>query len=107
VFAHIDSTGTRLTTLASRANITPQAMGQLVDDLEVMGYVGREPDPTDRRAKLVTLTPLGVACINAGLETVGGIEHDLEELLGPRSLANLRAALRKIVNASGTAQLAE
>lgn len=100
VFAHIELTGTRLTTLAARANITPQAMGQLVDDLEVMGYVRREPDPTDRRAKLVTLTPRGVACINAGMATIRGIEHDLEELLGPRSVASLRAALRRIIDAA-------
>lgn len=107
VFAHIDLTGTRLTTLASRANITPQAMGQLVDDLEVMGYLRREPDPTDRRAKLVTLTALGVACIDAALETIRDIEHDLEALLGPRSLASMRAALATIVNARSLAQPAD
>ena len=98
VFAHIDLEGTRLTTLATRANITPQAMGQIVDDLEQMGYVRREPDPSDRRAKLVTLTGRGVDCIDAGMETIGGIEHDLEELLGPRALGSLRSALRKIID---------
>src|SRR5262245_23652165 len=52
VFGNIDSEGTRLSTLAERANMTPQAMGELVDDLVAKGYVTREPDPTDRRAKL-------------------------------------------------------
>jgi DNA-binding MarR family transcriptional regulator len=39
VFAHID--------LAARANMTPQAMGELVDDLEIRGYVTRRPDRID------------------------------------------------------------
>ena len=33
--------------------MTKQAMGQLVDHLEDGGYVTREPDPDDGRAKLV------------------------------------------------------
>jgi len=42
--------------MARVANETPQAMSQLVDELESMGYVERTPDPTDRRAKLIVLT---------------------------------------------------
>ena len=49
VFAQIDPAGSRLTQLAARANMTPQAMGELVDELEELGYVVRRPDPTDRR----------------------------------------------------------
>ena len=52
VFSHIKPEGSRLTDLARGANITPQAMGELVDELEAMDYVVRQPDPTDRRAKL-------------------------------------------------------
>jgi len=59
VFAHIDLDGTRLTDLANRANMTPQAMGELVDDLERLGYVRRVPDPGDRRAKLIVPTEVG------------------------------------------------
>ncbi len=58
VFAQIDLTGSRLTQLAARANMTPQAMGELVDELEELGYVVRRPDPSDRRAKLIVLTKL-------------------------------------------------
>lgn len=99
VFAHIDLTGTRLTTLAARANVTPQAMGELVDDLQRLGYVRRVPDPTDRRAKLVTLTPKGRACVRAGLDAVRSVEDHLADLLGRRALVELRAALRRIVEA--------
>ena len=64
VMAHIDiEGGTRLTTIAARANITPQAVGELVDDLERLGYVIRRPDPDDRRAKRIVLTEQGQACV--------------------------------------------
>lgn len=107
VFAHIDLAGTRLTELARRANMTPQAMGDLVDDLERLGYVTRLPDPTDRRAKLVTLTPKGRACIDAAHETIAEIERGLETILGKRVLTELRDTLRRIIaddaQASGNA----
>src|SRR3954465_7333719 len=66
VFAQLGPDGARLTDLAKRAAITPQAMGELVDELEQLGYVRREPDPADRRAKLVRLTRLGEKVIAAG-----------------------------------------
>lgn len=50
VLANIDREGTRPSDLAARANMTPQAMGELIDDLEGLGYVRRTPHPKDRRA---------------------------------------------------------
>ncbi len=98
VFAHIDvDGGTRLTTLAARANITPQAMGELVDDLERLGYVVRQPDPEDRRAKRIVLTPRGVACVAVAIRTIAGIEVELMSLLGAAGLTALHDALTRIV----------
>lgn len=105
VFAHIDvEGGTRLTELARRANITPQAMGELVDDLERLGYLTRRPDPKDRRAKLIALTPRGVACVQAAFETIAGIERRLEEALGKRKLVEVRRALARIIATGGSNQ---
>ena len=70
VFAQISPEGSRLTELARGANMSPQAMGELVDELEELGYVERRPDPTDRRAKLIVLTPRGHECIDAGIATI-------------------------------------
>jgi DNA-binding MarR family transcriptional regulator len=96
VFVHIDDGGTRLTALAERAVMTPQAMGELVDDLVTRGYVDRVPDPADRRAKLIMLTPLGYEAVQAAYDTIIGIEADLEALLGRTGLARLRTALRRV-----------
>ena len=96
VFVHIDSEGTRLTDLAERARMTPQAMGELVDDLVELGYVARTPDPSDRRAKLIVLTDLGYDALQAAFDTIIGIEAELEALLGRNGLLRLRSALRRI-----------
>ena len=101
VFGQISSSseGSRLTELARGANMSPQAMGELVDELEELGYVERRPDPTDRRAKLIVLTPRGHACINAGIATIHGLEERIDQVLGPRGHAQLRRLLNALLSA--------
>ena len=98
VFAQISPEGSRLTELARRANMSPQAMGELVDELEQLDYVVRQPDPTDRRAKLITLTKKGQACIAAGIATIDGIERQLADRLGQRGHRQLRSLLTKLLD---------
>ena len=98
VFAQIAPEGSRLTELARRANISPQAMGELVDELEQLDYVVRRPDPADRRAKLITLTKKGQACIAAGIATINGIEEQLTDRLGERGHRQLRNLLTKLLD---------
>ena len=97
VFAQIRTEGSRLTDLARGANITPQAMGELVDELEELGYVERRPDPTDRRAKLIVLTDRGKACIAAGISTINGIEQRITEMLGEWGHRQLRSLLDRLL----------
>ena len=97
VFAQIDADGTRLTQLAARANMTPQAMGEVVDELEELGYVVRRPDPSDRRAKLIVLTERGRQCVAAGRATIEGIEERLTDLLGADGHRRLRRLLTKVL----------
>ena len=101
VFAQITADGSRLTDMARRANMSPQAMGELVDELERLGYVVRRPDRTDRRAKLIVLTRKGQACLAAGIATIDGIEHQLTERLGERGHRQLRRLLTKLLDENG------
>lgn len=97
VFAQISPEGSRLSELARGANMTPQAMGELVDELEELGYVERRPDPTDRRAKLIVLTPRGHECIAAGIATIQGIEQRIDQILGVKGHAELRRLLTTLL----------
>jgi DNA-binding MarR family transcriptional regulator len=102
VMAHIDvDGGARLGVIAARANITPQAVGELVDELERLGYVVRQPDPDDRRAKRIVLTDRGRESVAAALDTIAAIEAELEGLLGSETLAELHDSLSRILTTSG------
>ena len=78
--------------------MSPQAMGELVDELEQLDYVLRRPDPTDRRAKLIILTEKGQACIAAGIATIEGIEQQLADRLGEHGHQQLRRLLTKLLD---------
>ncbi len=100
VFAQISLDGSRLTELALKANMTPQAMGELVDELVGMGYVIRRPDPADGRAKLIVLTKRGRDAVAAGRRMIEGIEEQLTEILGERGHRELRRLLSKLLDAT-------
>ncbi|MCA2214275.1 MarR family winged helix-turn-helix transcriptional regulator [Jidongwangia harbinensis] len=51
----------RLSELAERLRIAPRSATEVVDDLQQRHLVVRRPDPADRRATLVDLTPAGTA----------------------------------------------
>ena len=97
VFAQIDPAGSRLSELARGAGMTPQAMGEIVDELELLGYVKRRPDPRDRRAKLIMLTSKGEACVEAGRLTIAGLEEQITLRLGARGHRQLRTMLQKLL----------
>ncbi|WP_208114240.1 MarR family winged helix-turn-helix transcriptional regulator [Actinomycetospora succinea] len=96
VFEFLDDTGTTVSTLAERAQMTKQGMAELVRHLEVHGYVTREPDPDDRRAKRVLLTPAGREVVGIAQRLVPEIEAEIVALVGPERSRALRADLAAI-----------
>lgn len=102
VFENIDRDGTRLTTLAARAGLTHQSMGELVGTLEARGYLERKPDPFDRRARLVCLTDKGRQMVRVALQEIAAIEAEWLRRLAIGDEATLDGALRRaIVEAEG------
>jgi len=55
----------RLSGLADHLRIAPRTATEVADDLTARGFVQRHPDPEDRRATLVSLTPAGTATAQA------------------------------------------
>ena len=96
VFQYLDDTGTTVSLLAERAQMTKQAMAQLVQHLESHGYVIRVPDPSDRRAKLVLPTERGHEVIALAQELVPELEARVTKLLGADRTGALRQDLDTI-----------
>jgi len=99
VFQYLDDTGTTVSLLAERAQMTKQAMAELVRHLEDRGYVVRVPDPGDRRAKLVVPTERGRDVVALAQGVVPQIEQRVAELLGADRAETLRGDLQAIRDA--------
>jgi DNA-binding MarR family transcriptional regulator len=96
VFASLGRGGTRLTELSQRAGMTKQAMGQIVDDLERLGYVEREPDPADGRAKIVRFTAAGLDFVCDAADALDEIWREYSAVLGERELYALQTTLLEL-----------
>ena len=100
VFEYIDRVrGSRITYLAGHANITVQAMGELVDHLARHGYVERMPDPTDGRAKLVRLTARGLAIYALAGRLVSEVEATWTGYIGVQKFRQLKTLLAELWDA--------
>jgi DNA-binding MarR family transcriptional regulator len=93
VMANLEPGGSRVVDLAARAGMTKQSMGELVDDLEVKGFVDRRPDPDDRRARTVVLTDKGRRHARAALRIIGRMEREHRDRLGDARYEALLTAL--------------
>lgn len=93
--------GARLTDLARGAGMSPQSIGELVDQLEALGYVERQPDANDRRAKRIYQTAKGKRANSAAVAATAKTEADLAALLGRVNVERLRADLIKLIVSKG------
>ncbi|WP_243075901.1 MarR family winged helix-turn-helix transcriptional regulator [Microbacterium sp. SS28] len=74
---------TRQHALAQALEVTPRNITALVDVLEEAGYLHRAPHPTDRRAVLVSLTPLGVELMQTTVREHGELSATLLDAVRP------------------------
>ncbi|MEO8153095.1 MAG: MarR family winged helix-turn-helix transcriptional regulator [Rhizobacter sp.] len=79
---HLAIEGSRLTDLATRAGMTKQAMGDLVDQCEAWGLVKRETDSRDRRARRVAFTTTGLAWLAAFEQAVTQANQEFRDEVG-------------------------
>ena len=96
VFQRINPEGSRLGELAQSAQLSKQAVTHLVEQLVRAGYVERAADPSDARARLVTITDLGKEMVRIGAEVVERTEDAWEAHLGASATQQLRATLTKL-----------
>jgi len=99
LFPHIDLEGTRLTELARRVDISKQAVGQLVNELESHGLLERIPDPSDGRARLIRFSEKGRSSLLEGLKVLGELETEITRKIGKRRMKALHESLTALLAA--------
>src|ERR671924_296937 len=73
-----------------------QIIGTLVDELAELGYVRREPDPTDRRAKLIVPTARGLDQMARSDAIMAAIEQRHADALGQHAYAEFKQAFQQV-----------
>ena len=96
VLRHIGHDGERPVVIAERAQVSRQAIAKVIDDLERIGVVRRDPDPTDGRGVIVRLTDRGQTGLAIGRQAMQAIEAQLVAELGPRRWHAMRDALERL-----------
>jgi DNA-binding MarR family transcriptional regulator len=96
VLAYLDAGGVRATALSRLSGLHKQIIGTLVDELETLGYVVREPDPADRRAKLVCPTPRGLEQMRAADAVMAAIQRRHARRLGRQNYQQFKQMFRDI-----------
>jgi len=91
VLAYLDPGGVRATELSRLSGQHKQIIGTLVDELESLGYVERRPDPSDRRAKLVSPTERGLAQMRAADAIMADIQRRHARRLGQQNYKQFKS----------------
>jgi len=84
--------------LALQSGQHKQVIGNLVDELVELGYVTRQPDPSDRRAKLVVPTELGLDEMKRSDAIVEEIEARCAALMPDVDFKAIKQALALIAD---------
>ena len=90
------------TELARHRMMTSGGMTAAIDRLERKGFVGRTPNPNDRRGSLVGLTPTGLEVIDRAMAVHVDVEHELVATLDVKERDRLVALLRSLLLAVDT-----
>ena len=83
----------RITELATEERVTQPAITLLVNRLEERGWVKRVPDPSDGRAVLVSLTPVGEDVFERLRAEYRALLHDEMAMLDDTEVEALAAAV--------------
>ena len=78
--------------------LDPSTLVGVLDELETAGFVTRTPDPSDRRARLVTATEAGLAALLAANADVRRVEDELLGAIPAEQRAQICQALRRAVD---------
>jgi DNA-binding MarR family transcriptional regulator len=80
-------------TVVDLLGFTKQAASQLIDAMERDGYVDRRRDPSDARAKVVSITAKGARLLAEVEQIYAEIEAEWSGHVGEGRMAEVRATL--------------
>jgi MarR family transcriptional regulator for hemolysin len=83
--------------LAALADLDKTTMLNTMDDLERAGYAERKSSPTDRRARIITVTDAGAGLVAAGHEIADRVHREVLDALPEDQRQVFTGALASLV----------
>lgn len=99
LFRYPTIAGLRPGQLAEEAGLSKQAINDLLRQLEAMGYITLEPDPADRRARRIVLTPRGGELMECVRAAAYRIAEDWARAVGEERFEAVRRTLLDYIEA--------
>ena len=98
ILSRLRSGGPRgIQALAAELAMDRTTLGRNIRPLERDGLLAAIPDPDDRRARLLSLTPAGADLVARAMPAWREAQAEYETLYGAEAAAALRAALADVV----------
>lgn len=88
--------GMMQTELAKLLDVGKVTLGGLIDRLEASGYLERQPDPTDRRAKCVVMTPKGTKLLSRIEKIAQVVNAEIMNGISANDIARAETVLHKM-----------
>jgi DNA-binding MarR family transcriptional regulator len=96
IVPYLTPEGVRITELATRLDVSKQAVQKVVSVLLKLGFARVRVDPSDHRARLVSLTPAGVRAYGLGVDSLDAVEANLRARLGDDRLTEFADYLKDV-----------
>lgn len=95
--ALLDSPGIDQVSLAKRVAFDPATSGSVIGRLEAKAWVTRQADPSDRRRKLLVVTPQGIEAMASVQASVALVQDNILAPLSPDEQVQFVKLLSKLV----------
>ena len=106
VLSSVPEGGCTVTDLAGLVGMTKQGCGQFVTTLVASGHLAESRASTDRRVRLVTMTPEGERTLVRFAAVMDALEERWRDDVGPRRYAAFRSVLDELsAGAAGSVEM--
>ena len=85
--------GGRIQQMARIQEVSKQAIAAVVRELEMLGYIRREPDGADARQSLLVLSDRGMQLLTDSVDSVTELESELQSSVGLADLADIQRSM--------------
>ena len=96
LFGNLDCGTTYASAIAQRVRVSRQAISKTLRELQTLGFIRLENDPTRANQKLVVMTTEGMQLANDARRELADIEASLADRIGQENVDRIRGAIDRL-----------